>query len=285
VSVLASAPFDIFVDPSVVVSGAGELCVTRVGARSVVSRARATSPLKFLTPRNHGQAAWVFTSTYGGGLVGGDAIALDVEIGDGASALLSSQASTKVYRSPRGVSNLLHARVGSGAMLAVLPDPVVCFAASSYRQSQQFDLAADAALVCLDWMTSGRRARGERWAFDDYRTRLAIRVSGDVVCYDAVTLAAADGVLAERFDRFDVLATLAIVGAPFRTASDRLAAGHAQRAVERRADTVIAVSPLAGAGALVRIAGRTVEDVGRVIRGLLDFLPSVLGDDPWTRKW
>lgn len=282
---LASAPFDIFVDPSVVVAGAGELRVTRVGSRSVVSRARAASPLKLLTPRNHGGAAWVFTSTYGGGLVDGDAIALDVEIGDEASALVSSQASTKVYRSPRGVSSLLQARVGSGAMLAVIPDPVVCFAGSSYRQSQRYDLAADAGLVCLDWMTSGRRARGERWAFDDYRTRLSIRIDGDIVCYDAVTLAWADGALGERFDRFDVLATLAIAGPVFGGPCERLLEAQARRAVERRADTVVATSPLSGGGALVRMAGRTVEDVGRAIRGVLDFLPAVLGDDPWTRKW
>ncbi|MEO8483198.1 MAG: urease accessory protein UreD [Acidobacteriota bacterium] len=282
---LAPATFDISVDPSLAVAGAGELCVTRVNARSVVTRARATSPLKLLTPRNHGRAAWVFTSTYGGGLVDGDAIALDIEIGDGASALLSSQASTKVYRSPRGSSTLLLGRVGRGALLVVLPDPVVCFAGSSYRQSQQFDLASDSALVCLDWMTSGRRARGERWAFDAYRTRLAIRVDGDVVCYDAMTLDAADDALAERFGRFDVLATVAIVGRAFREPCDRLLAATATRAVERTADMLIAVAPLTDAGVLLRIAGRTVEDVGRVIRGALDFLPAVLGDDPWTRKW
>ena len=58
----------------------------------------------------------------------------------------------------------------------------------------------------------------------------------------------------------------------------------AARPVERGADTVMAVSPLAD-GALIRLAGRSVEDVGRTLRDCLDFLPSVLGDDPWTRKW
>jgi urease accessory protein len=273
------------VDSRPVVAGAGELCVTRVGAMSVVSRARAASPLKLLTPRNHGRAAWVFTSTYGGGLVGGDSITLDVEIEAGASALLSSQASTKVYRSPRGVSTLLRGRVAAGGLLVLLPDPVVCFAHSAYQQSQHFDLAADAGLVCLDWMTSGRRARGERWAFDGYRTRLGIRVDRRTVCYDAVTLAADDQSLAERFGRFDVLATLALVGPEFRDACVRLIADAAARPIERRADTVIAVSPLADVGALIRLAGRSVEDVGRAIRQCLDFLPSVLGDDPSTRKW
>ena len=280
----ATAPFDIFVDAPPVIAGAGELGVTRVGATSVVCRARATSPLKLLTPRNHGRAAWVFTSTYGGGLVDGDAVTLDVEVEAGASAFVSTQASTKVYRSTRGVSTLLRARVAEGGLLVLLPDPVVCFAQSTYQQAQYFDLAADASLVCLDWMTSGRRAHGERWAFDRYRTRLAIRVDGRSVCYDAVTLAAEDQPLAERFGRFDVLATLAIAGPTFRDVSERLIARAAARPVERGADTVMAVSPLAD-GALIRLAGRSVEDVGRTLRDCLDFLPSVLGDDPWTRKW
>jgi len=283
--VRATASFDIFVDAPPVLAGAGELCVSRVGTRNVVSRARATSPLKLLTPRNHGRAAWVFTSTYGGGLVDGDAITLDVEIQAGASALVSTQASTKVYRSAQGVSTLLRSRVHAGGLLVLLPDPVVCFAQSTYHQTQQFDLATDASLVCLDWMTSGRRASGERWAFDRYRTRLAIRVDGRAVCYDAVTLAAADQPLGERFGRFDVLATLAIVGPMFRDVSERLIARAAGRPIERHPDTVMAVSPLAEAGALIRLAGRAVEDVGRTLRDCLDFLPAVLGDDPWTRKW
>lgn len=282
----AVAPFDNFVDPSLAAaSGTGELRVTRAGATSVVSCARATSPLKLLTPRNHGHAAWVFTSTYGGGLVDGDALALEVTIDDGASALVSSQASTKVYRSPAGVTSALRARVGAGAMLAVVPDPVVCFAGSRYRQTQRFDLAADAGLVCLDWMTSGRRARGERWAFDEYRTSLAIRVGDERICHDAVTLSSSDGALADRFDRFDVLATVAIVGPPFRETCERVIAGHGQRAVERRSDLVLSVSPLIQMGAIVRLAGRSVEDVGGAIRGVLGFLPPHLGDDPWTRKW
>jgi urease accessory protein len=283
--VLVDAPLDIFVDPAPIAAGAGELRIVRSGAASVVSCARAASPLRLLLPRNHGRAAWVFTSTYGGGLVDGDAIALDVVVGDGASALVSSQASTKVYRSPRGVTSALSARVGAGAMLAVLPDPLVCFAASRYRQSQQFDVAADADLVCLDWMTSGRRAHGERWAFDGYRTRLAIRVGGELVCHDAVTLEAADGALPDRFERFDVLATLVVIGPGLRGACERLIDAHARRGVARRPDMLLSAAPLTAGGAIVRVAGRTVEEVGAAVRGALDVLPSMLGDDPWARKW
>ena len=111
--------------------GTGLLDVVRVDRRSVVRRAYATSPLRLLTPRNHGSAAWVYASSYGGGLVGGDDLRLTVRVGREASVFLSSQASTKVYRSHARASLQLDADVAAGGQLIVWPDPVVCFAGST----------------------------------------------------------------------------------------------------------------------------------------------------------
>src|SRR5262249_1424300 len=78
-------------------AGHGVVVVEQVGERSVVSRAYATSPLRLLMPRNHGHAAWVFTSTFGGGMVDGDGVDLSIEVAPEASAYVSTQASTKIY--------------------------------------------------------------------------------------------------------------------------------------------------------------------------------------------
>src|SRR5262245_41650827 len=99
----------------------------RAGSRSLVTRAFAASPLRLLMPRNHGHAAWVYTSTYGGGLVDRDALHLDLDVGPHAAALLATQAATKVYRSPHGTSMTMTARVADHGLLVVAPDPVVCF--------------------------------------------------------------------------------------------------------------------------------------------------------------
>src|SRR5262249_62166635 len=85
-------------------------------------------PLKPPTPRNHGHGAWVYTATYGGGLVDGDSVRLSVDVGPGAAALLSTQASTKVYRSTLGTEAQLNAVVDEDGLLVVAPDPVVGFA-------------------------------------------------------------------------------------------------------------------------------------------------------------
>src|SRR4029078_10544110 len=85
--------------------GSARIAVVRSGAKSVVSRAYVSSPLRLLTPANHGHGAWLYTSSFGGGFVDGDHIVMDVDVGRGATAFISTQASTKIYRSPAGTSS------------------------------------------------------------------------------------------------------------------------------------------------------------------------------------
>jgi urease accessory protein len=265
--------------------GRGRLRVVRAGDRSVVTRAYATSPLRLLTPANHGPAAWIYTSSYGGGFVDGDRLDIEVEVAEGAAAFISTQAATKVYRSPGGTSFALRARVDAGGLLVLVPDPLVCFAGARYRQHQQFVLDDAADLVAVDWMMSGRCASGERWAFLEYHTAIDVTVGGRLVVYDATALRAADGDLAGRLGRFDVLAVAVIAGPTLQAAAARILETCAGQPLMRRADELMAASPLATGGCLVRVAGTSVERVGRTLRALLDFLPARLNDDPWRRKW
>lgn len=258
--------------------------VVRSGCRSVVIRARATSPLKLLTPRNHGAAAWVYSANYGGGLVGGDTLRLAVEVGPGAMALLTTQASTKVYRSHQGTSADLDAVVEDEGTLVVWPDPVVCFAGSTCSQTQRFDLRRGAGLVVVDWFSSGRHAAGERWAFDRYSSRIAIGIDGRLVLYDALALSAADGELPARMGRFDVVATVAITGTHLRRHAADALARVAQTPLRARSNLLLAGSPIDG-GCTLRLAGVTFEEVERAVCDVLDFVPSLLGDNPWARKW
>ena len=265
--------------------GHGRFTVERAGGRSVVRRAYATSPLRLLTPKNHGHAAWIFTSSYGGGLVDGDDIAVEAFVGSGAAAFLSTQSATKVYRSPRGTRVAVDAEVAEGGLLVVAPDAVICFAGSRYRQTQRISIAAGGRLVLVDWVTSGRRESGERWAFEEYASRTVVRVAGRLVVHDALALRASDGPLADRFGRFDVLAVAVLVGRGLEGEIERLDARVRAEPVERRADRLLAFAALEPGGGVLRNAGRTVEDVDHTLRGLLGFVPRLLGDSPWARKW
>ena len=266
-------------------AGRGRFSVEQSRGRSVVRRAYATSPLRLLTPRNHGHAAWVFTSSYGGGLVDGDDISLRASVGAGATALLSTQSATKVYRSPRGTRVALDADVREGGLLVVAPDAVICFAGSRYRQTQRVSIGPDAGLVLLDCVTSGRRESGERWVFEEYVSRTTIRVDGRLVVHDALALRAADGPLTERLGRYDVLAVAVLIGPGLAEEAGRIDAGVRGEPVQRGGDRLVACARLDCGGCVLRVAGRTLEAVDGAVRDWLDFVPRLLGDSPWARKW
>jgi urease accessory protein len=252
--------------------GEAILEVARGGARSVVTRAAARSPVRLLLPRNHGHAVWTFVSSLGGGLVDGDHAALRVKVGAGAAALLTTQASTKVYRGDS--RQRVEADVADGGLLVVVPDPVTCFAGASLEQATEVRLGAGASLILVDAVTCGRAARGERWQMARYRSSVTVHREGRLVLRDAVELDPAHGALAARIGRFDGLATVVAVG------DDLAAPGPAS---DR--DWVVARSRLGDGVTLVRAAATSAERLHRGVRSLLEALPKLLGDDPFSRKW
>jgi len=255
----------------------------------VLTRASAASPLRLLHPKNSGTAAWVYAATYGGGLLGGDTITLDVAVGDGASALLSTQASTKVYRSDAPARQELRAHVSDEGLLVLLPDPVTPFASSHYTQEQHIDLSSSATLVAIDWMTAGRVSSGERWHFRSYASRTWLRRNGRLILHDA-TLLSNDhpddvGDVAARMGRFNCVAWAVAIGPAVRAAAARLAGSLGDAPVPRRADVLLSAAPLDDEGVLLRVAGTSAQQVGAVLKQHLTFVPSLLGDDPWAARW
>jgi len=265
--------------------GRGRVAVVQTHGQSVVRSAYATSPLRLLTPKNHGHAAWIYTSSYGGGLVDGDIVAIQATVGAHAAAFLSTQSATKVYRSPHGTEVELQADVEDGGVLVSMPDAVVCFAGARYRQTQRVNLASGAGLILVDWMTSGRRESGERWAFSEYLSRTSIHLDGRLKVYDSLALRASDGKLATRLNPYDVLAVVVVIGQLFQEHSEQILAQVQNEEVKRHADRVVTVAPINEVGCVLRIAGQSVEEVDHALRDFLHFVPRFLGDNPWARKW
>lgn len=276
--------------PRAPTAGHGAIVFEQAGvpprAHTVLRAARAQSPLRLLTPRNHGHGAWVIVASLGGGLVDGDAIRLDVEVGPGAVGLLGTQASTKVYRCPTSTCRQdASARVAADGVLVLVPDPVACFAGARYEQSLRVELAASATLVAVDTFTAGRSGRGERWDFLRYAARTTVTRAGAPIFLDAVVLDPAHGDLRARMGRFDAFATMAIFGPRAASLRQAALAPQDEGPPRRTAAVVVAASPIGDDGAVVRIAGTSVEAVTSAVRARLAGLGALLGDDPFARKW
>ncbi len=256
--------------------------VERVGRQSHVTCVLSSSPLRVLTPSNHGEAAWLFLSSLGGGFVGGDALALDVRVGDGATAWLSSQASSKAYRASDSTFELT-ARVEGNGVLMVWPDAVTCFADASLRQTQRVAMSAEASVLWVDVLSAGRVSQGERWAFESFASRLFIDVAEHPWLRESTLLAADQGSLHERMAGLEAVATVVVVGPSFHELTRRLEAHIAERPA--RASVLVSASAREG-GMLVRLAAPSLEALNATLRELLrEAVVERLGDDPFARKW
>jgi len=230
--------------------------------RSDIHRLRNAGPLRVMSPRHAGRAAWIVTSSLGGGLVDGDHTALDVEIGAGATAVVTTQASTKAYKGT--TSQRVAIRVGEGATALVVPDPVVPYRGARLVQETRIDLAPSASLVLIDVLTCGRIAYGERWAAAIDATLAISR--GALLLHDRIRI---EGPGAMR--EYEALATVILLG-PL--------AKHAGTTT----GVLLASSPL-GDGVMFRLAASRVEHAIRSVRELAREACSAAGEDPWARKW
>src|ERR1700734_3956356 len=83
-------------------AGRGLLRFARVGDRTVVTQLRGESPMKLLSPQCNDRFALAICGTLGGGLVSGDQIDLNCVAEAETESCISTQASTKVYRTAAG---------------------------------------------------------------------------------------------------------------------------------------------------------------------------------------
>ena len=251
----------------------GHLAFRRSGTGTAVDTAFAESPLRFLTPRNHGTAAWAYTSTLGGGLVDGDRLDLEISVGPGARAFVSSQGPTRVFRSSRGAAATTVARVEEGGALMLFPDPTACFGGARYAQRTEVSLAPGGSLALWDVLSAGR----DRWGFTRCESTLRVLPFLD----ERWLLDPAHGPLEERMGRFGAIGTLLLVGPLFAGLGQAVRERVDARPAGGGASGVESASPLRDGALVVRAAAPSVQQLVRRLRHHLAVLPSLLGDDPW----
>merc|ERR1739841_159125 len=221
-------------------------------------------------------AARCVLSSLGGGLLQGDAIAVEARVGAGATLQLSTQASTKVYRGARGAAQSLDADVNAGGLLVVTPDAVTPFAGSRYEQKQTVKLAAGGSCVVVDWLGAGRSANGERWRILSCTSRTAY-VTASRTLVDAVALPGAHAI--DATDAwYDAVVSCVFAGPRAQETGEKALAVARRLAAMRgagRADDDLVVA---------RFCAEAPEDAYRILKEALAPLEGALGEAPYAER-
>lgn len=99
------------------------------------------------------------------GIVGGDELEIDVSVGAGAHAVLTTPGAGKWYRSAgAGARQRLGFSVAAGGVLEWLPQETIVFDAARAAMTSRIDLANTARFIGMDILCLGRRASGEGFA-------------------------------------------------------------------------------------------------------------------------
>lgn len=122
-------------------------------------------------------------------MVSGDLIRLSINVKNGASLIVTSQSTSKSFKSipSRGESVVItHAYIQKNALLFLAPQPTQCFSRSKLRQEtyillddSPLDLSAgmdlSPSLVLVDWFTGGRLSIDDGpWSFDMFFAQINV---------------------------------------------------------------------------------------------------------------
>ena len=151
-------------------------------ARTELNLLEQRQPLKVVRAFHlEGGAALIHMHNLSGGVLAGDRLSVELDVGPGARAQITSTGATRLYRTHPNTAPAeltTHARAREGALLEYLPDPLIPFAGSRYRQHTVVSLENDAGLFWWETVAPGREARAELFSYHHLHLSFELRVGG-----------------------------------------------------------------------------------------------------------
>ncbi|MBK8031677.1 MAG: urease accessory protein UreD [Chloroflexi bacterium] len=166
------------------------LSFARRGERTILAEQYSRPPLQVMRaiPDAAGILC-VYLLSPTGGVVQGDRYRIDLEIGDEARALFTTQSATKIYRMPEGCAEQVTTITARrGAFFEYVPDAAILFADADYHQRTEVTLEAGALALLYDIVMPGRLARGERLQFRRFANRTRVSDARGLLVYDAADI-------------------------------------------------------------------------------------------------
>ena len=130
------------------------------------------------------------------GIAGGDELEIDVTVGQGAHALLTTPGAGKWYRSAGAwASQRLGFTVDAHGTLEWLPQETIVFDAARAAMDSTIDLDAEARFIGMDVLCLGRRASGEGFGNGALHLATRVRRAGQPIWLERGRLEGSSGLL------------------------------------------------------------------------------------------
>lgn len=120
-----------------------------------------------------------------GGIVGGDRLDLNINLGTQSQALITSATAGKIYGGKSlEAQQTLRMHLQAGSYLEWLPQETIIFNDAIYRQKTHIELEQDALWLGWEIVRFGRSARGEKFLAGSWRSHTEVWRSGNPLWID-----------------------------------------------------------------------------------------------------
>jgi urease accessory protein len=212
------------------------------------------------------------------GFFDGDHLETDIHVAPGAKLVLSTPSASRVYRTRSGAAavSCQKFRVEENASLEWIPEPFIPHAGARYVQRTMIDLHPAASLLFFDWITPGRVAMGEVFAYQHLRWELDLTLGGSLIAREGYDLRPDDDSLEALRAKFPAAHYLSVY------AAGEMAANWPVEALDalNSEDTYLGHGPLAGGVHVIRALCRDSLATRKLLETLRPLLYVAAGSRP-----
>lgn len=221
-----------------------------------------------------GQAC-VYLMNPGGGYLGGDSYRMEVFLEAGAEVLLTTQSSTKVYKTPRRpVLQETELNLKKGSFLEYVPDPVIAYPHARFAQRTIVRMEPGASLVCTEVLTPGWAPDGSRFRYDLLQSRMDVYMEDQLVLFDHVKLEPDRDMPGLGYmEGFTHLGSLVVI----QEGIDDSFIDRIHRLLEPFSEVKIGLSLLMVPGLALRVLAQRTQDV----ESIFDLCRGILRENRW----
>ena len=179
--------------------GAARISFKRTDGRSRIDDLYQQGCLKLRLPRNGAKDPEAVMINTAGGLTDGDRLAINASWQDGTSAVVTTQACERIYKSRESAARIeTRLTVGENAAAYWLPQETILFDGGRLERQAQVSLSGSARLIACEAVIFGRPAMGETVRKGLLRDSWRIERDGKLIFLDRLGF---EGDIAAQLDR------------------------------------------------------------------------------------
>lgn len=209
----------------------------------------------------------------GGGYIEGEYYENRLKLEEGSQAILTTQASSKIYKSENGIPSKQYTnlQLEKNSKLEFINDSVILYKDAVYEQSTDIYLEKGATLIYSDGITAGWSPDGKLFQYTSARIKTNLYLNGELIYLDNLKITPKDyevqsfGIL-EGYKNFGTMVVI----------DERIDKELIKRLREEtknlNLDVKFGISLLEKNGFIVRVLGNLTQDIQKVINKVHTYL-------------